>query len=126
MFTPIVSAVMRRIVFNYFNVADQARARIGAFNQVMTQQSVARESAVKNTVQRFDLVNPFSDKDALTVQILIHVRSRSGVDVNPGLSRVNACQPGTRRTLNAYSNPRLKDAISGNHDPFFRVYDRLI
>jgi hypothetical protein len=36
MLTPVVSAVMRRIVLDYLDIADQAGASIGTLHQVMT------------------------------------------------------------------------------------------
>ena len=126
MFTPVESAVVRWIILNDLDVADQAGAGISALHQVMTQQGVAREPPVKNPMQRLDLVDPFSNKDALAVQVLIHVGGGASVDVESGLSGIDAGQPRTRRTLHADSNPRLQDAVAGDHDPFLRIDNRLI
>ena len=126
MFTPVESAVMRWIVLNDLDVTDQPRARISTLYQVVAQQGITREPAVKNPMQGLDLVDPFSNKDPLAVQILIHVRSGASVDVESRLSGIDAGKPGTRRTLNADSNPRLQDAVACDHDPFLRIDDRLI
>src|ERR1700689_5126552 len=92
----------------------------------MTEQRVAWESTIKNAAQRFHFINPFSYKDALTVQVLIHIGSGVGVDVEPGLSGINTRQPGPRRTLNTDSNPRLQDAIAGNDYALLGIDNRLI
>jgi hypothetical protein len=63
MFSSIVSAVMRRVVLNNFDVADQPGTSVSALNQIMTKQSISRESAVEDTVQRVHLIDSLSHKD---------------------------------------------------------------
>ena len=56
------------------------------FDQVMAKQSVAREPASKNPLQRIHFIDPFTDKNTFTVEILKHIRSCVRIDVEPVLS----------------------------------------
>ena len=62
MLAPVVRAVVRRIIVNDFDVADQACARVGAFNEIVAEQVVARKSMIKNSVQRRDFVDSLARK----------------------------------------------------------------
>ena len=93
MFAAIIGAVVRRIIFDHFDVGGQARARIGAFDEIMTEQSVAREATVEHLLHGIDFIDSFSRENAFAIQILIHIRDRARVDIEPGLSGINICQP---------------------------------
>src|SRR5258708_2850911 len=117
---------MRRVVLNHLNVADQPGASIGPFDQIVTQQSIAGEAAIQHAMQCVDFVNPFSYKNAFAVKVLIYIRRRMSIDIETSLSRIDACQPGARRTLNAYPDPWLQNAVARNHNSPLRVDNRLI
>src|ERR1700676_1470523 len=126
MLAPIVSAVVRGIILNHLDVADQPRASISSFDQIVTQQSVSWEPAIQHAVERFHLVDSFSYEDALAIKILIDVGSGTGINVETGLPRINTGQPGSRRTLNANTDAGLQDAVACDDDASFRIKDRLI
>src|SRR3981081_1441874 len=117
---------MRRIVFDYFDVAYQARPCVSTLNEVVTQQSVAREPAIENLLYGINFIDPFSGKDAFPVKILINVRSSASINIEPGFSRINARKSRARGTLNAHSDTRLQDAITGDNDVLFRVNNCLV
>src|SRR5277367_2868151 len=82
----------------------------------MTEQGIPRETTIENPVQGVNLIDAFSDEDALAVQVLIDVRRGPSVDVKPCLPGGDIRQSRTCRTLNAYPNSWLQNAIAcGNH-----------
>src|SRR5579872_6584546 len=122
----VVRAVMRGIIFDHLNIANQPSPRVSALHEVMTQQRVPRKAPVEHTMQCFYFVNSFTNKNSFTVKVLINVRSRVSVDIESGLSRINAGQPRARGTLHADPDPRLQNAITGHHNTFVRINDGLI
>ena len=126
MLAAVVGAVVRGIVFDDLDVAGQSGARVGAFDQVMTEQGVARETAIENAVHRVHFVDTLAGEDAFAIQILIHIRDGASIDIETGLSGIEAGQPGTGGTLDTHSDPRLQDAIACYHDVLLRIDDGLV
>jgi len=71
MLSAVVGAQVRGVVVNQFDVAGKACARIGALNEIVAQQSIARKTMVENGMENRRLVNAFSCEDPLAVEILI-------------------------------------------------------
>ena len=67
MLPPVVGAVMRGIVFDDLDIADETCARVGAFDQIVTQQGIAREAALENLVYGCDFVNSLACKCAFAI-----------------------------------------------------------
>src|ERR1700733_7326765 len=86
MFASIVGAVVRGIVLNDLDIASEAGSSVCALDQVMTEQGIARKAAIENAVKCIDLIDPFSNEDAFTVQVLIHVGGSASVNVEPRLA----------------------------------------
>ena len=83
MLAPVVSAVMRRIIVDHFDIADQPCARVGAFDQIVAEQSVARKALIQNLVQSLDFEDSFAGVNSFAVEVLVDVGSRARVDVEP-------------------------------------------
>ena len=92
MLAPVVGAVMRGIVVDDFDIADQAGARVGAFDQVVAEQGISRKAAIQHAVNGVDFVDAFAGEDAFAVEILVNVRDGAGVDIKAGLSGVDAAR----------------------------------
>src|SRR6185437_2008297 len=73
MFAAVVGTVMRGIILNHFDIACKASARVGALNQVMAEQGIAREAAVKNFVDSLNFINSLAGKNPLAIEILVNV-----------------------------------------------------
>ena len=119
---------MRGIVFDDLDVAGQAGARVRAFDQVMTEQGIAREAPVEHAMHRIHFIDAFAGEDAFSVQVLIHVGNGARINIETGFSRIQAGQAGTGGALHAHSHPRLQNAVAGHHDVLFRIGidDRLV
>ena len=112
----VVGTVMRRVIVDDFDVADQTGARVGSFDQIVAEQRIAREAMLQHPLQGFDFVDAFAGEDAFAVEVLIHVGDGARVNVESGLAGVHARQPRQRRTLHADADARLQDPVSRNHD----------
>ena len=55
MLAAVVGAVVRGIVVDHLDIADQPGARVSAFDQVVAEQRVAREAMLQHLVQRYPL-----------------------------------------------------------------------
>ena len=126
MLAPVVRAVMRRVVVDDLDVADQSGARVRSFDEVVTEQRIAREAMLQHAAQGFDFVDAFAGKDAFALEVLVHVGGSASVDVEPGLAGVNVGQPRQRRALHADADARLQNAVAGNDDVLARIDDGLV
>ena len=81
-----VRVVVRGIVIEKFDVADQSGAREDRFKQIVAQQYLFGHASVEgplksiNFVQALARVNPFAEK------ILINVRSGGGIRIDSGVA----------------------------------------
>jgi len=81
MFSSAESAEMGGIVVHDFDVGNEAGPRVSAFDQIVTQNSVARETVLKDFLERFDLIDALPREDPFAKQVLIDIRDRSRVDI---------------------------------------------
>src|SRR5215831_18582045 len=126
MLAPVVSAVMRRIVFDDLDVADQTGTRVSPLNEIVTQQRIAREPAIQYLMDGRYFINAFAREASFAIEILVGVGNGTRVDIESGLARIQRRQPRPRRTLHADSDAWLQDPVAGGHDVFSGIDDRLI
>src|SRR6266496_49114 len=93
MLAAIVSAIVRLIVFDHFDIAYQSRSRVRSLKQIVAQQGISGKTSVKNAVNGLYLVNSFSRETPFAIQILVDIRDRAGIDVESGFSRIDRCEP---------------------------------
>src|SRR5437764_10394033 len=106
MFATVVRAVMRRIIFDYFDISDQPRACVSAFDQVVTEQRILREAMLEYALHHWNFINPFTRENTLAIQILVDIRHGVGVNIHAGLTGINVRQPRTGSALYAHSHSR--------------------
>src|SRR5437660_1828746 len=94
MFAAVERAVVRGIILNYLDVAGQTRAGVSSFDEIVAEQSIAREAAVKDTVHGINFVDSLAGKAAFAIQILIRIGDSPSIDVESSLTRVDGGQPG--------------------------------
>ncbi len=124
--TARVSAVVRRVIVNQLNIADESGARVGAFDEVVTEQGVTRKPMIQHRVERGDFINAFSREDALAVEVLVGIRDCAAVDIESTLSGIDGSQARTRRRAYADADARLQDAIPFDYDAQLGIDDGLI
>src|SRR5580692_13077134 len=102
MFTTVGSAVMGGIVLDYFNVAGQARAGVGAFDEVVAEKRISRETPVEHLMHCVDFIDPLAGIATFSVKILVCIRKCASVDIEAGLARIDSGEPRTCRALHAH------------------------
>ena len=121
-----MGGVVRRVVVDDFDVGDEAGASVGALDEVVREESVAREAAVEYLVKDGDFVDAFAGEDAFAEEVLIDVGDGAGVDVEAGFAGVEGRKAGARCGGDADADAWLEDAVSLGDDARAGVDDRLI
>ena len=74
------------ILFEQHDVRDQAGACITAFDQIVRQNPVVRETAREGLLECVDIVDPLADERALAKDVLVDIRDGTRVGVDAGLA----------------------------------------
>ncbi len=110
-----VGVVARRRILDQQHVADQPRARIAAFEQVVAQDAVLGQAIAQHVLEGVDLVDALADERAFVEHVLVDVGDGAGVRVD---ARLAAEQPPVVRSVRggqARADPRLQDAVAARH-----------
>ncbi len=113
-----------RVVLQHQDVRDQAGAAVEPLEEIVAEERVLRHAAGQAGLEGGRIVDPLAGVDADAEEVLVDVRHRPGVEVEPGLTGEQAREagaPGLRR----HRHPRLEDGVPGHH-PAFRVALRLV
>jgi hypothetical protein len=82
--------------------------RVAAFQKIVAQDAVRRETPLECAVERVDDVNALADERAFVEDVLIRVRDRARVLVDPWLASVQALPTsGVDRAMSAMTRTRL-------------------
>src|SRR5437870_6209974 len=73
MFAAVVGTVVGRIILNHLDIAYQSGPCVCAFDQIVTQQRISRESLFEDAINGIYFIDSFASEDALAKQILIGV-----------------------------------------------------
>ena len=87
-----VRAVARRILLVQLHVAQQAGARIAAFQQIVAEDAVLGKAPSERALERIDVVDALADERAFAEQILVHVGNGARVRIDAGLARRTAAR----------------------------------
>ena len=79
-----VSHVRRRIIVVHDHVGRETGACVVAFDQVVRQQRVLGEPAMRRDLERIDVVDALSRECPLAEQILVDIGYGGGVRVHAG------------------------------------------
>ena len=93
MLAPGISAVVRRIAIYDFDITNQSRTRISAFDQIVAQDGVAWKAMIEDTMHCPQIVQALANECSLAVKILINIGSRVRIDVKPGMPGVDGRKP---------------------------------
>ena len=83
-----------------------------AFEQIVADDRVLRHAAVDRAHEAIDLVDPFADVDPGTEEILIELRGRMRVDVEPDVACKDPREPGLARAGRRGLDARLHDRVA--------------
>jgi hypothetical protein len=116
-----VGVVTGRIFFIQLDVADQRRAGMTGFDQVMAEDRVFGEAAGDGLLKGVHIIDPFANKGPLLEHILIDIRNRARVGVNPDVAGKQFGKPGTGSAGQAHADARLQDAVAFGHHALYRI-----
>ena len=68
------------------DVADQRRAGVAGFHQIVAEHAVLRETAGHGLLECIDVVDSFPNKGAFAEQILVHIGNRARVGIDPDVA----------------------------------------
>ena len=116
-----VGVVTGRIFFVQLDVADQRRAGMAGFDQIVAEDRVFRKAAGDGLLKGIHIIDPFANKRPLLEHILIDVRNRARVGVNPDVAGKQFDKPGTGCAWQAHAHARLQDAVAFGHHALDRI-----
>src|SRR5579863_615084 len=71
-------------------------------------------------------VDSFAREAALSIQILVSIRNCAGIDIETSFPGIDGCESRAGRALHANTDPRLQNAVSGNHSICLWIDDGLV
>ncbi len=89
MLAAIVGAVMRGIIVDDFDIGRKPCARVGALDQVVAEQCVARKAAVEHSMEYRDLIDSLAGEAPLAEQVLVGVGNGARVNVEAALAGID-------------------------------------
>ena len=92
MLAAIVGGILRRVVIDDLDVADQTGSNVRTLDQIVRQQCISRETALQHLVQDADFIDALAGEDPFPEEVLVDIRDSARVDVVAGLSRINGGQ----------------------------------
>ena len=104
-----VRVIGRRILLVQLHVAQQARSRVAALEQVVAQDPILGKSAAKRALEGVDVVDSLADEGAFAEHILVDIGDGTRIRVDAGLARVQARVPRAIRAGQADAHARLQD-----------------
>src|SRR6185437_4428489 len=86
---PSVREIAGRVIVVDGDVGGETRPRVISLDQVVRQERVLGEAAVRRLLERIDVVDPFAREASLPVEILIDIGYRGGIRIDAGVPRVD-------------------------------------
>ena len=121
-----VRAIACRVVLVQLHVAHQCRARITAFQQVVTQYAVLGKAVLQRRFERIDVVDALADEGAFAEYVLVDIGGRACVRIDAGLGAEQARVARPVGPRQAHGDARLQDAVATNHPWSLRARGGLI
>ena len=87
----------------------------------MAEDRVFREAARDGLLKRIHIVDAFADKRPLLEYILVDVRNRARVRVDPDVAGKQFDKPGASGARQAHAHARLQDAVALGHHALYRI-----
>ena len=109
--------VVARELLEHFDVADQARPGEAAFEEVVAEEGVFRNSAVQCSLEGVDLVYPFARVGTLAEQVLVEVADRGRIGVDPGRWEEHPLEEAGTPRSQKRGDPWLEDPVALHHPP---------
>jgi hypothetical protein len=121
-----VGHVSGREIIVELDVGREAYSGERAFEKVVAEQGVVRNSIFKDLREGPKIVDPFSDKGTLCKEVLVYVRDYVRVWIESCLSRKELGEPGTRGRCERDSYARLNERIAFHDTTSIRIDNRTV
>ena len=108
---------MRRVVLQQHDVGDQADPALDPFEQVVAEQGVLGDLPLQAALEGRHVVDPLAHEGPFPEQVLVHVRHRQGVQVEPRLAGEEAHERRLEGGLRLDLRARLEDGVAGRDLP---------
>ncbi len=116
-----------REILDHLDIRDQRRACEIALEQIMAEHGIVGHPARQRCAEGIDIIDALAGERALGEQVLIHIRDRRGIGINPAVAGVDLL---IQRTLVAdrqgRGHARLQNAIALRHPPLRGVEMRPV
>ena len=116
-----------RKFLDHFNIAGEASARENAFQQIMAQHSILGDLILQGGLEAVDLVDALAAIGAFFKQILVHVRDRECVGIEPvgtGKGPLKKRALATHRQRRRH--PGLQHGVAARHRAGLRIEDGMV
>ena len=117
---------MRGIVVDDLDIGGQSGARVGAFDQIVAEERVAREALVEHRHEARPLRRFPCREDAFAVEILVDVGDCAGVYIEAGLAGVDARRAASETPSDADSDARLENSVAFGDDAEIGIDDGAV
>ena len=116
MLTANVDIVAGGIILDHFDVRNEGRSREGPFEKVMAQKGVLGHPPLQCGFESIDVVNPFPGESAFVKEILINVRSRRCIGLDPaGAGKEPLVDRPVLAIGQGRADTRLQDAVAAGN-----------
>ena len=104
--------VAGRVVVVDDHIGGEARTRVVPLDQVVRQQRVLGEAAVRRALEGLDVVDALSGEAALAVEVLVHVGDGGRIGVDARVSGMDGREDRPVRARQRHADARLQDPVA--------------
>ena len=90
-----IRAVTGRILLVHLHIAQQPRPRVAAFQKIVAENAVFRETPVQRQFEGINVIDPLADERPFMEQVLIDVGNGAGVGIDARLAPIHVAHTAT-------------------------------
>ena len=109
------------MVLEEHNVGHESHPGIRPLDKVVREDAVLGEPLAEGRSEGLEVVEPLADERGLLEEVLVHVRDRACVWIDPRLSAEDPDVPRPGRAGQGQADPGLQHAVACHHPPNGRV-----
>ena len=121
-----VGVVVRGIVIEKFDVADQGGAREDRFKQIVAQQGLFGNASVEGPLKSINFVQTLARVNAFAEKILINVRSRRGIRIDSSVAGEDAGKQRPRSAFERDAHAWLQNRVAADDCLRLAIEARLV
>ncbi|MNL21702.1 hypothetical protein D3C87_1430050 [compost metagenome] len=110
-----IGEIVVRVLLVEQHFAQQPRAGVTSFQQIMAEDQVFRAGVVRGLHKNIDIVNAFPDKRSFVEQILIDIRRHHRIGIIPGDAAAHGGIAPLAVARHLFGEARLQNAVAFHH-----------